>query len=328
MKRLLLLCCLLSFTGESLCVSDTKFEIYGLPDEVKAGDVLPPLTMPTAIESVTMSLKDVHLDGPDLPLFGTLTKLVDDAGVTFDDLIIPSTGTYTLFAKVSDSKQGNGSVKVNVTTRHFAEITCQEDGSVIGAASTQIPWPTIVGDRFCRLTRGGGEPVPANLGTVRCDFLGVSASCTAPRGNCFDRGPMMPIPFGTSVSASWSGGEVPEGSATAVRPQAVDAGLPPSMHPRSQPLRLTFEGAGEGTVRLVVMQQTTSTVSIDCLVPVSAGVVEVPASLLSLMQPGPANVLLDVSGRTRMPSGEFDTTLVVPGPVINGYLDAVPLTLE
>ena len=39
-------------------------------------------------------------------------------------------------------------------------------------------------------------------------------------------------------------------------------------------------------------------------------------------------MLLRVEGRKRAPSKDFDTTLVVPGPSITGYVDAVPLTLE
>lgn len=336
MRRLPLLCCLLLLTGSHNCERHLVDDVVGLPAQVKEGDLLPPLTVPGAFDSVALELREGSAKGAPFPLRGTIYKREQEGvldfgeAAVFDDLIIPSTGTYVIFARVSDGKNGDATSPgtVTVTTRNFAEVTCQEDGSIIGAASTQTPLPTIIGDGACKLTKGGGNPEPANFGTVRCDFLGVSASCTAPSGNCFDRGPRMPLPFGTSVSASWSGGAVPAGSATAVRPEAIDAGLPPMTHPRGQPLRLTFAGGSTGTVRLTVMQQTNSTVIIDCLAPASAGVVEASAVLLSLLQPGPANVILSVDGRTRIPSDEFATTLVVPGPVPNGYLNAVPITLE
>ncbi len=329
MKRLTLLCCLLTLSGAE-CPQEFEFEIVGLPAAVKEGDVVPPLSIPYVSTDVTLVCRAPDLKVPDLPLNGTVKKvLVDDGSVTFDDISFPSTGVFALRGKVGDSKAGDAkSGQVEVTTRHFAEVTCQEDGSVIGAASTQTPLPQIIGEGSCKLTRGGGDPVPANFGTVRCDFLGVSASCTAPNGNCFNRGPMVRIPFGTSVSASWSGGTVPAGSATAVRPEAIDAGLPPMIQARSQPLRISFQGTGEGTVRLTVVQQASSTVAIDCLVPVSAGVVEAPSSLLQLLERGRADVILTVDGRMKMPSDDFATTLVVPGPIPNGYLTAVPITLE
>lgn len=336
MKRLALLCCLLLLTGSHNCDQHLVDEVVGLPAEVKEGDLLPPLTVPGAFDRVRLELREGSAKGAPFPLSGTTYKqevegvLAFGEAAVFDDLIIPSTGTFVVFAKVSDGRNGDATSPgtVTVTTRNFAEVTCQEDGSIIGAASTQSPLPTIIGEGACKLTKGGGDPVPANFGTLRCDFLGVSASCTAPSGNCFNRGPMVPLPIGTSVSASWSGGTVPAGSATAVRPEAIDAGQPQLLQPRSQPLRLTFAGGSTGTVRLTVMQQTNSTVFIDCLVPASAGVVEAPAALLSLMQPGPANVILAIDGRARIPSAEFATTLVVPGPVPNGFLNAVPITLQ
>lgn len=339
MKRLLLLCCLLSLTGV-VCPNGSEFHIDGLPAEVKEGDVLPVLTVPDAVEQVTLSLKDAAaeanstrpFDLPDQALLGTRTQLLDAPGTaTFDDLIIPSTGTYRLLAKVSDGSLGWGTSKdILVTTRNFAEVTCQEDGSIIAATSTQTPLPTIIGEGSCRLTKGGGNPVPANFGTARCEFSGVSASCIAPMGNCFDRGPGTRIAPGTTVNASWSGGTVTEGTAMATRPDAVTAPQPPASHSRGLALRLPFTGAdaGVGTVHLTVVQQIDSTVAIDCLVPVTAGMVEAPASLLGVLQPGVANVLLRVEGRRRAPSRDFDTTLVVPGPTITGYVDAVPLTLE
>ena len=45
------------------------------------------------------------------------------------------------------------------------------------------------------------------------------------------------------------------------------------------------------------------------------------------LQDGAANVILRIDGRARMPSPDYDTTLVVPGPTVAGYLTAVPITL-
>lgn len=326
MKRLtpVAMLCLMTLTA-AVCGKDEP--IMGLPSPVYEGDVLPPLSFgPHSFGTLQL-----HADtryGPEAPFFGTKSLDPRDGGsISFDDIMLPNTGTFTFVAKLDNIDTGY-SEPFTVTTRNFAEVTCQEDGSIIGAASIQATGPTIIGDVFCKLTKGGSEPEPANFGTVRCDFLNVSATCTAPSGNCFDRGPGVRIPSGTSVNASWRGGAIAEGSATAIRPGSLDAGLPPAMQSLGAPLRLPFQGTpdGGGTVHLTVVQQAASTVAIDCWVPETAGVVEVPPALLGNLTPGAANVLLRIEGRTRNPSGDFNTTLIVPGPSITGYVDAVPIT--
>ncbi len=333
MKRLrlsfVLLLCLLALCANE-CGSDV--EVQGLPSRVYEGEVLPPLTFGT-YEFGELHLNNGDKTGADSPLFGTTRRSAYDGGtVRFDDIIVPSTGIFAFTATLEGKNKDHGySEPFAVTTRNFAEVTCQEDGSIIAAAAKQDIRPTIIGaPPFCKLTKGGSDPLPANFGTVRCDFLNVSASCSAPQGNCFNPGPRVRIEPGTSVSASWGGGEIPEGSATAVRPGALDAGLPPGMQSISAPMRLSFQGTpdGGGTVHVTVVQQLASTVAIDCWVPETAGSVEVPAALLSVMSPGDAGVILRIEGRSRVPSADFNTTLIVPGPTITGYVDAVPITLQ
>jgi hypothetical protein len=323
-------------TGGELTPTEQE-EVESNVADVYFGDALPAPTRVTGIEDA-IAIRGLFLaadgDRPswlkdDVEAGRTLYPAFDgqgDGAGTFtvkDPIVPPATGTFRLYVP------GKFTTKpFTVTGRQPAYVQCL-DANVLAGAARQDPPSTRARLGACTMTRGGGDTVGKIIqhasctsakGRSDCEYAaGVQACTGAAAPQAQRRAP------GDAVMLSWDGGDVPAGSATATLPPTIEIGALPTQHSMADDLEVTFTGgAAGGTLRMTIVQMTTSTVTIDCDVDAASGKVTIPKAALVLLEPGLARLIFTNLGVQHVHLGEWDVEASAMGLVTKG---GVPLSL-
>jgi hypothetical protein len=123
---------------------------------------------------------------------------------------------------------------------------------------------------------------------------------------------------------SWSGGDVPAGTAEVVVPKTVDILPIAATQSMSADFEVRFTGGTSGAERRVTLSQPTSAGSfafVDCDVEASVGRVLLPKGLFTFLEPGEASLTFTSSGMRRIKADIWKVEASAPGLVTkNGAL--------
>jgi hypothetical protein len=202
----------------------------------------------------------------------------------------------------------------------YAEIDCFPDGTVIASAARQNPPANLAKFGICTVTTGGGNPTNALFGTVTCTSAASTVACTDDATTCFTDGDPFGPP-GSSVTASWTGHDVPAGSANPNRiPGTLTVSTPPTSITPGDPLSLELTAAPTyiGEVRIIAgAPHNGSTMNIECLAPAVSGTLTVPGEVTAMLESGTTlTVNISNGGIARVPVGDFEVVVVIAGDII------------
>lgn len=245
-------------------------------------------------------------------------------------IVVPLTGSFVLW------NQGYFRTETFlVIARQPAYVQCL-DATTIAGASTQDPTPFRAKLGSCTMSRSGGDNMGKQIAQASCATSKGQSDCTYNATVRACTGAPLPLAQrrvpGDAVTVSWSGGDVPAGTASVVVPATVDLQMVPGSHSISEDLVVTFTGGSAGALLRMTLSQTTSgsLVFIDCDADAASGQVVLPKAFFSVLLQGNADLNFTTSGMKVVNADQWQVEVSAPGLVTKGgvlFNTALPLTL-
>lgn len=267
----------------------------------------------------------VNITGP-LTL-GTQFEIFDH---TFSDVVIPTPGVYRLSLHCGECTEVAVSGPITVTAApavtpqpvKTAYVTCvlaTGTATVYGGASESLPsggtTKTVDGNCTTLTTTSQGDaPTAKAIGTASCvSAPTLNVSCTSATGSCFAAQPTGSAAAGATVTAAWTGGDVPAANASLIAGSIVAVGAAPVTHARTAPLVITLSGGSAAATISMLLSQTAgaTSVSTTCVVPANSASVTVPPEVLARFAAGSADFSVDNTTTQIVTAGGFEVTTKV-----------------